>query len=122
MTDEIRKPPREMQAPVLGEDKAAPKKDGARAKTGRWICPGKKTRPIRSLANQPNIRCRRFDASSSAVAFLLKARKRLNARYGIAEAAALLGCSNNRICMAEKDWRLPPPHPRKTYDSPGYSI
>lgn len=40
--------------------------------------------------------------------FLPERRKALNIRFGIAEAAALLGCSTNRIRMAEEDGRLPP--------------
>ena len=42
-------------------------------------------------------------------AFLPESRKGLNVRFGIAEAAQLLGCSTNRIRMAEEDGRLPPP-------------
>ena len=42
-------------------------------------------------------------------AFLPESRKGLNVRFGIAEAAQLLGCSTNRIRMAEDDGRLPPP-------------
>ena len=42
-------------------------------------------------------------------AFLPDSRKSLNIRFGIAEAAQLLGCSTNRIRMAEDDGRLPPP-------------
>ncbi len=44
-------------------------------------------------------------------AFLPDARKSVNFRFGIAEAAQLLGCSTNRIRMAEEDGRLPPPPP-----------
>lgn len=55
-------------------------------------------------------------------AFQPDARKRLLLRYGIAEAAALLGCSTNRIRMAEKDGRLPPPPPTDNGRRPGYSI
>jgi len=44
-------------------------------------------------------------------AFLPESRKALTVRYGIAEAATLLGCSTNRIRMAEDDGRLPPPPP-----------
>ena len=40
-------------------------------------------------------------------AFLPESRKGLNVRFGIAEAAQLLGCSTNRIRMAEEDGRLP---------------
>ena len=43
--------------------------------------------------------------------FLPERRKALNIRFGIAEAAALLGCSTNRIRMAEEDGRIPPPPP-----------
>jgi chromosome partitioning protein len=46
-------------------------------------------------------------------AFLPESRKGLNVRFGIAEAAQLLGCSTNRIRMAEDDGRLPPPRGRK---------
>lgn len=42
-------------------------------------------------------------------AFLPESRKGLNVRFGIAEAAQLLGCSTNRIRMAEEDGRLPIP-------------
>ena len=41
-------------------------------------------------------------------AFLPDSRKALNVRLGIAEVAQLLGCSTNRIRMAEDDGRLPP--------------
>jgi chromosome partitioning protein len=40
-------------------------------------------------------------------AFLPQSRKGLLVRFGIAEAAQLLGCSTNRIRMAEDDGRLP---------------
>jgi chromosome partitioning protein len=55
-------------------------------------------------------------------AFLPESRKGLAVRYGIAEAAALLGCSTNRIRMAEDDGRLPPPPPTENHRRPGYSI
>lgn len=55
-------------------------------------------------------------------AFLPESRKGLLVRYGIAEAAALLGCSTNRIRMAEEDGRLPPPPPTENGRRPGYSI
>lgn len=55
-------------------------------------------------------------------AFLPESRKALSVRYGIAEAAALLGCSTNRIRMAEEDGRLPPPPPTENGRRPGYSI
>lgn len=55
-------------------------------------------------------------------AFLPESRKGLSVRYGIAEAAALLGCSTNRIRMAEEDGRLPPPSATENGRRPGYSI
>lgn len=55
-------------------------------------------------------------------AFLPESRKSLTVRYGIAEAATLLGCSTNRIRMAEEDGRLPPPQPTENGRRPGYSI
>lgn len=55
-------------------------------------------------------------------AFLPDSRKGLLVRYGIAEAAALLDCSTNRIRMAEEDGRLPPPPPTENGRRPGYSI
>ncbi|WOE76582.1 AAA family ATPase [Parasphingorhabdus sp. SCSIO 66989] len=55
-------------------------------------------------------------------AFLPESRKALAVRYGIAEAASLLGCSTNRIRMAEEDGRLPPPLPTENGRRPGYSI
>jgi chromosome partitioning protein len=55
-------------------------------------------------------------------AFLPDSRKGLNVRFGIAEAAALLGCSTNRIRMAEDDGRLPPPPPTENGRRPGYSV
>ena len=55
-------------------------------------------------------------------AFLPESRKELSVRYGIAEAASLLGCSTNRIRMAEDDGRLPPPPPSVNGRRPGYSI
>ena len=54
--------------------------------------------------------------------FLPESRKGLTVRYGIAEAAALLGCSTNRIRMAEEDGRLPPPPATENGRRPGYSI
>jgi chromosome partitioning protein len=42
-------------------------------------------------------------------AFLPERRKGLNLRFGIAEAATMLGCSTNRIRLAEEDGRLPSP-------------
>lgn len=55
-------------------------------------------------------------------AFLPESRKGLTVRYGIAEAAALLGCSTNRIRMAEDDGRLRPPPPTQNGRRAGYSI
>ncbi len=55
-------------------------------------------------------------------AFLPESRKGLNVRYGIAEAALLLGCSTNRIRMAEEDGRLPPAPPTENGRRPGYTI
>jgi len=55
-------------------------------------------------------------------AFLPEARKGLHMRFGIAEAASLLGCSTNRIRMAEEDGRLPPPPTTENGRRPGYSI
>lgn len=55
-------------------------------------------------------------------AFLPESRKGLSVRYGIAEAAALLGCSTNRIRMAEEDGRLPPPPAAQNGRRMGYSI
>ena len=55
-------------------------------------------------------------------AFLPGATKALQARIGIAEAAVLLGCSTNRIRMAEQDGRLPSPPETETGRRVGYSI
>ena len=55
-------------------------------------------------------------------AFLPESRKGLNVRFGIAEAAALLGCSTNRIRMAEEDGRLPPPPASETGRRLGYTV
>jgi chromosome partitioning protein len=55
-------------------------------------------------------------------AFLPESRKELNVRFGIAEAASLLGCSTNRIRMAEEDGRLPPAPPTENGRRPGYSV
>ncbi len=55
-------------------------------------------------------------------AFLPESRKGLNVRTGIAEAAQLLGCSTNRIRMAEEDGRLPPPPAGENGRRLGYSI
>lgn len=55
-------------------------------------------------------------------AFLPESRKGLNVRFGIAEAAQLLGCSTNRIRMAEDDGRLPPPPPSENGRRPGYTV
>lgn len=55
-------------------------------------------------------------------AFLPDSRKELNVRFGIAEAAQLLGCSTNRIRMAEDDGRLPPAPPTQNGRRPGYTV
>ncbi|AXY23811.1 AAA family ATPase [Komagataeibacter saccharivorans] len=55
-------------------------------------------------------------------AFLPESRKGLSVRIGIAEVASLLGCSTNRIRMAEEDGRLPSPTPTTNGRRPGYSI
>lgn len=55
-------------------------------------------------------------------AFLPDARKALNLRFGIAEAAQLLGCSTNRIRMAEDDGRLPIPGQTESGRRLGYTI
>src|ERR1700743_2414897 len=55
-------------------------------------------------------------------AFLPERRKSLGIRFGIAEAAALLGCSTNRIRMAEDDGRLPPPPAGETGRRLGYDV
>jgi len=55
-------------------------------------------------------------------AFLPESRKGLNVRFGIAEAAQLLGCSTNRIRMAEEDGRLPPPPASDTGRRLGYTV
>jgi chromosome partitioning protein len=55
-------------------------------------------------------------------AFLPESRKGLNVRFGIAEAAALLGCSTNRIRMAEDDGRLPPAPSTVNGRRPGYTV
>lgn len=55
-------------------------------------------------------------------AFLPGSIKALNVRVGIAEAAELLGCSTNRIRMAEQDGRLPPPPESEAGRRLGYSI
>ena len=55
-------------------------------------------------------------------AFLPESRKGLSIRFGIAEAARLLGCSSNRIRMAEQDGRLPPPPATENGRRLGYSV
>lgn len=55
-------------------------------------------------------------------AFLPDSRKALNVRFGIAEAAQLLGCSTNRIRMAEDDGRLPPAPQGENRRRIGYSV
>lgn len=55
-------------------------------------------------------------------AFLPESRKGLNVRFGIAEAASLLGCSTNRIRMAEEDGRLPPAPASDNGRRIGYSV
>ena len=55
-------------------------------------------------------------------AFLPGARKGLQVRFGIAEAAELLRCSTNRIRMAEQDGRLPPAPESETGRRLGYDI
>ncbi len=55
-------------------------------------------------------------------AFLPESRKGLNIRFGIAEAAALLGCSTNRIRMAEDDGRLPSAPASETGRRLGYTV
>lgn len=55
-------------------------------------------------------------------AFLPESRKALNVRLGIAEVAKLLGCSTNRIRMAEEDGRLPEPTAAENGRRQGYDI
>lgn len=55
-------------------------------------------------------------------AFLPESRKGLNIRFGIAEAAQLLGCSTNRIRMAEDDGRLPPAPAAETGSRLGHTV
>lgn len=55
-------------------------------------------------------------------AFLPESRKGLNVRFGIAEAAQLLGCSTNRIRMAEEDGRLPSPPASDSGRRLGYTV
>jgi chromosome partitioning protein len=55
-------------------------------------------------------------------AFLPESRKGLNVRFGIAEAAQLLGCSTNRIRMAEENGRLPAPPAGENGRRLGYSV
>ncbi|RZA29844.1 MAG: chromosome partitioning protein [Proteobacteria bacterium] len=55
-------------------------------------------------------------------AFLPESRKGLNVRFGIAEVAQLLGCSTNRIRMAEHDGRLPLPPAGQNGRRLGYSV
>ena len=55
-------------------------------------------------------------------AFLPGAQKGLKVRVGIAEAAELLGCSTNRIRMAEQDGRLPTPPETETGRRIGYDV
>lgn len=55
-------------------------------------------------------------------AFLPDRRKTLTVRFGITEVAQLLGCSTNRIRLAEEDGRLSPPVNGETGRRIGYSI
>ena len=55
-------------------------------------------------------------------AFLPESRKGLHVRFGIAEAAQLLGCSTNRIRMAEEDGRLPPAPTTDNGRRQGYTV
>ena len=55
-------------------------------------------------------------------AFLPGTVKTLNVRLGVAEAAQLLGCSTNRIRMAEEDGRLPSPPESESGRRLGYDI
>lgn len=54
--------------------------------------------------------------------FLPERRKSLSVRFGIAEVAQLLGCSTNRIRMAEEDGRLPPAPAAESGRRLGYDI
>ena len=55
-------------------------------------------------------------------AFLPESRKGLNLRFGIAESAQLLGCSTNRIRMAEDDGRLPAAPASESGRRLGYNV
>jgi chromosome partitioning protein len=55
-------------------------------------------------------------------AFLPDSSKGLHVRFGIAEAAQLLGCSTNRIRMAEDDGRLPSAPASENGRRLGYSV
>ncbi len=54
--------------------------------------------------------------------FLPGKEKSLNVRLGIADVAELLGCSTNRIRMAEQDGRLPPPPENDQGRRAGYDM
>jgi len=61
-------------------------------------------------------------SEAERIAEMAQAGERMIERFGIAEAANLLGCSTNRIRMAEDDGRLPPAPPTGNGRRPGYSI
>lgn len=54
--------------------------------------------------------------------FLPESRKGLFVRFGIAEAAQMLGCSSNRIRAAEQDGRLPPVSSDENGRRLGYTV
>lgn len=54
--------------------------------------------------------------------FLPERRKGLHLRFGIAEMAAMLGCSTNRIRQAEEDGRLPSPSFDESGRRLGYDV
>ena len=70
---------------------------------------GTKTRPEAEIVGQLADAGERMIERLRRKAFLPERRKGLNLRFGIAEAATMLGCSTNRIRQAEEDGRLPSP-------------
>src|SRR5579863_5443704 len=80
--------------------------------------PGAEVAQIAQLANSGERMVERL----RKLAFLPDRRKALNIKFGIMEASHLLGCSPNRIRLAEEDGRLAPPPEGETGRRIGYTI
>ena len=86
------------------------------------VAKGATTRPEAEIVGQLADAGERMIERLRRKAFLPERRKGLNIRFGIAEAAIMLGCSTNRIRQAEEDGRLPSPSFDESGRRQGYDV